>query len=142
MRLSVCLFARTTHLFVCSALHARSAAPTHPLTSGRVNDKKAIFAVFFFCSGPKCPPLCPSHPTRSPSTTPSLCPSRLVGGIFWIYFALESSLQTLILSPQGRDLLPLYTMVENGQKHRQNGYLIIHFPTSEGVSEVSERGNE
>ena len=29
-------------------------------------------------------------------------------------------------------------MVENGKKHRQNNYLIIHFPTSEGVSEVSE----
>ena len=34
------------------------------------------------------------------------------------------------------------TMVENGKKHRQNCYLIIHFPTSEGVSEVSERANE
>ena len=29
------------------------------------------------------------------------------------------------------------TMVEN----RQNSLLIIHFPTSEGVSEVSERAN-
>ena len=34
------------------------------------------------------------------------------------------------------------TMVENGKKHRQNSHLIIHFPTSEGVSEVSERANE
>jgi len=34
------------------------------------------------------------------------------------------------------------TMVENGIKHRQNSHLIIHFPTSEGVSEVSERANE
>ena len=30
-------------------------------------------------------------------------------------------------------------MVENGKKHRQNSHPIIHFPTSEGVSEVSER---
>ena len=34
------------------------------------------------------------------------------------------------------------TMVENGKKHRQNSHLIIHFPTSEGVSEGSERANE
>ena len=34
------------------------------------------------------------------------------------------------------------TMVENRKKHRQNSHLIIHFPTSEGVSEVSERANE
>ena len=34
------------------------------------------------------------------------------------------------------------TMVENGKKHRQNSHLIIHFPTSEGVSEVSERASE
>ena len=34
------------------------------------------------------------------------------------------------------------TMVENGKKHRQNSHLIIRFPTSEGVSEVSERVNE
>ena len=34
------------------------------------------------------------------------------------------------------------TMVENGKKHRQNSHLINHFPTSEGVSEVSERANE
>ena len=33
-------------------------------------------------------------------------------------------------------------MVENGKKHRQNSHLIIRFPTSEGVSEVSERANE
>ena len=33
----------------------------------------------------------------------------------------------------------LYTMVENGKKNRQNSHLIIHCPTSEGVSEVSER---
>ena len=31
-------------------------------------------------------------------------------------------------------------MVENGKKHRQKSHLIIHFPTSEGVSErTSER---
>ena len=30
------------------------------------------------------------------------------------------------------------TMVENGKKHNQNSHLIIHFPTSEGMSEVSE----
>ena len=34
------------------------------------------------------------------------------------------------------------TMVENRKKHRQNSNLIIPFPTSEGVSEVSERANE
>ena len=28
------------------------------------------------------------------------------------------------------------------KKHRQNSHLMIHFPTSEGVSEVSERANE
>ena len=35
-------------------------------------------------------------------------------------------------------------MVENRKKHRQNSHLIIHFPTSEGVSKVSsasERAN-
>ena len=31
------------------------------------------------------------------------------------------------------------TMVENRKKHRQNNHPIIHCPTSEGVSEVSER---
>ena len=30
-------------------------------------------------------------------------------------------------------------MVENRKKHRQNSHLIIPFPMSEGVSEVSER---
>ena len=35
-----------------------------------------------------------------------------------------------------------YTMVENGKKHRQNSHLIIYFPTSKGVSEVSKRANE
>ena len=34
------------------------------------------------------------------------------------------------------------TMVDNRKEHRQNSHLIIHFPTSEGVSEVSERANE
>ena len=32
-------------------------------------------------------------------------------------------------------------MVEK-KKHRQNNNLMIHCPTSEGVSEVSERANE
>ena len=32
-------------------------------------------------------------------------------------------------------------MVDNRKKQRQNGYLIIHFPTSEGVSGASERAN-
>ena len=32
-----------------------------------------------------------------------------------------------------------FTMVENRKKHRQNSHSIIHFPTSEGVS---ERANE
>ena len=31
------------------------------------------------------------------------------------------------------------TMIENRKKHRQNSHPIIHYPTSEGVSEVSER---
>ena len=31
-----------------------------------------------------------------------------------------------------------YTMVQNGQKHRIDSHLIIHCPTSEGVSEASE----
>ena len=35
-----------------------------------------------------------------------------------------------------------YTMVENRKKHRQNCHPIIHCPTSEGVSEVSERANK
>ena len=34
------------------------------------------------------------------------------------------------------------TMVENRKKHRKNSHLIIHCPTSEGVSEVSERASE
>ena len=33
-------------------------------------------------------------------------------------------------------------MVENRKRHRQNSNLINDFPTSEGVSEVSERANE
>ena len=33
-------------------------------------------------------------------------------------------------------------MVENGEKHGQNSHSIIHCPTSEGVSEVSERTDE
>jgi len=33
-------------------------------------------------------------------------------------------------------------MVEKRKKHRQNSHPIIHCPTSEGVSEVSERVNE
>ena len=31
------------------------------------------------------------------------------------------------------------TMVQNGKKHRKNSHPIIHFPTSEWVSEMSER---
>ena len=34
------------------------------------------------------------------------------------------------------------TMVENRKKNRQNSHPIFHFPTSEGVSEVSERVDE
>ena len=42
--------------------------------------------------------------------------------------------------PQKLKKLPhSITMDENGKKYRQNGHLIIHFPMSEGVSEVSER---
>ena len=33
-------------------------------------------------------------------------------------------------------------MVENRKKHRQNSHAIIHCPTSEGVSEMSERTSE
>ena len=36
----------------------------------------------------------------------------------------------------------LCTMVENREKHRQNSHLIIQFPMSEEVSEVSERASE
>ena len=35
---------------------------------------------------------------------------------------------------------PLWSKIE--KKHKQNSNLINHFPTSEGVSEVSERANE
>ena len=34
------------------------------------------------------------------------------------------------------------TMGQNREKHRKNSHLIIHCPTSEEVSEVSERANE
>ena len=34
------------------------------------------------------------------------------------------------------------TMVGNGKKHKINSHLIIHCPTSEGVSEVSERASK
>ena len=34
------------------------------------------------------------------------------------------------------------TMGQNREKHRINSYLIICFPISEGVSEVSEQANE
>ena len=34
----------------------------------------------------------------------------------------------------------LWSKIE--KKNRQNSHPIIHFPTSEGVSEVSERANE
>ena len=34
------------------------------------------------------------------------------------------------------------TLVQNRKKHRQNSHLIIHCPTSEGVSEVSKRASE
>ena len=34
------------------------------------------------------------------------------------------------------------TMVQNRKKLRKNSHLIIHFPTSSGVSEVSERASE
>ena len=37
---------------------------------------------------------------------------------------------------------PDSTMGQNKIKHRINSHLIIHFPTSEGVSEVSKRANE
>ena len=34
------------------------------------------------------------------------------------------------------------TMVQNKEKHRKDGHLIIQFPMSEEVGEVSERANE
>ena len=34
------------------------------------------------------------------------------------------------------------TMVENGKQHRQNTHKVIHFPTSQGVSDVSEQANK
>ena len=34
------------------------------------------------------------------------------------------------------------TMVQNRKKHIKSSHPIIHFPTSEGVSEVSEQANE
>ena len=34
------------------------------------------------------------------------------------------------------------TMGQNRKKHRMNSHLIIHCPTSSGVSEVSERAGE
>ena len=37
---------------------------------------------------------------------------------------------------------PRRTVGQNRKKHRMNSHLINHFPTSEGVSEVSERANE
>ena len=33
-------------------------------------------------------------------------------------------------------------MVQKRKKTKKKSYLIIHFPTSEGASKVSERGNE
>ena len=33
------------------------------------------------------------------------------------------------------------TMVENRKKHKQNSHPIIHFPTSQGVSQVSEQAS-
>ena len=44
-----------------------------------------------------------------------------------------------IFFPGLGDSFSLCTMVENRKKHRENSHPIIHFPTSEGVSEVSER---
>ena len=41
-----------------------------------------------------------------------------------------------------REFWRFCTMVENKKKHRQNSHPIIHCPTSEGVSEVSERTSE
>ena len=34
------------------------------------------------------------------------------------------------------------TMGQNRKKHRINSHLIIHFPTSSGVSEVSEQAKQ
>ena len=34
------------------------------------------------------------------------------------------------------------TMGQKRKKHRMNSHPIIHFPTSEGVSEMSEQANE
>ena len=45
------------------------------------------------------------------------------------------NIHTELRSDARQKLLLSYTMVENGKKHRQNSHLIIHCPTSEGVSE-------
>ena len=42
---------------------------------------------------------------------------------------------------RGAKSFALGCMVENRKKHRQNSHLIIHCPTSEEVSEASERAN-
>ena len=46
------------------------------------------------------------------------------------------------IESEKRESKGMGTMVENRKKHRQNSHLTIHCPTSEGVSEVSERANE
>ena len=53
--------------------------------------------------------------------------------------------QSNFLSPLSSCLpsfLSSCTMVENRKKHRQNSHLINHYPTSEGMSEVSERASK
>ena len=56
------------------------------------------------------------------------------------YVRMEVEGET-ILEPMGKKRsLALWSKIE--KKHRQNSHPIIHCPTSEGVSEVSERANE
>ena len=45
-------------------------------------------------------------------------------------------------TPQLLQLFGYALWARIGKKHRINNHLIIHFPTSEGVSEVSKRSNE
>ena len=62
-----------------------------------------------------------------------------VGQLAWMirvhFVSLVSSLYVIVE-------IESCTMVENREKHRQNSHPIIHCPTNEGVSKVSERANE
>ena len=57
-------------------------------------------------------------------------------------FLSNGSVQLALCASVSAQAIHQGTMVENRKKHRQNSHPIIHCPTSEGVSEVSERANE